>query len=128
MEKSFLKDVESSEDRMDAWSDGKVTAKERRVLYTKWLGDAWDAIQERRIIESAFKSCGFANDINGKENHLMSRQIRSLSVLFNKIIHTIVFTHLDQQCSFSAIKSSVIFKVFSSKHNILFFNGFLEYL
>ena len=35
MAKSFLEDSESSEKRMYEWSDGKVDAKERRVLYTK---------------------------------------------------------------------------------------------
>ena len=33
--------------------------------------DASDDIQKTRVIESAFKHCGFANDINGKENHLV---------------------------------------------------------
>ena len=76
MAKSFLKDFESSEERMNAWSDGKINSKQRRVLYSIWLGDAWEAIQKTRVIETAFKNCDFANDIHGRENDLV--KIRTL--------------------------------------------------
>ena len=72
MAKSFLADFESSEQRTDAWSDGKVSIRERRELYCKWLGDAWEDIQKTRIIYAAFKKCGFNNDMKGLENHLVN--------------------------------------------------------
>ena len=59
--------MESSQERLNAWSDGKVSASERRILMTRWAGDAWDTLSSMTIIK-AFKHCGVANDINGKEN------------------------------------------------------------
>ena len=37
MNKRFCADMESS-------LEGKVPASERRILMTKWAGDAWDAL------------------------------------------------------------------------------------
>ena len=41
-----------------------------RAFFTKWVGDAWDELKSRpELILKTFKRCGFANDINGRENH-----------------------------------------------------------
>ena len=29
------------EENLDAWVSGKITASERRILMTKWVGSAW---------------------------------------------------------------------------------------
>ena len=60
--------METSQERLNLWTDGKVNASERRILLTKWAGDAWDALPSMTIIK-AFKHCGVANDIHGNENH-----------------------------------------------------------
>ena len=60
--------METSQERLNLWTDGKVNASERRILLTKWAGDAWDVLASMTIIK-VFKHCGVANDINGNENH-----------------------------------------------------------
>ena len=71
--KSYEQDLESSEERLEQWKNGDVSAAERRILFTKWLGDAWDDFTKnyQSQITRAFKKCGMYNDINGKENHLI---------------------------------------------------------
>lgn len=69
----FDDDFESSRERTNAWTDGKVSASERRVLFTKWYGNAWDSLTANEIIRS-FKHCGVSNDIKGRENHKVKIQ------------------------------------------------------
>ena len=50
------------------WAKGKVPTAERRKLFTIWLGDAVDALMQRRdIIRRAFRGTGVGIDIEGKE-------------------------------------------------------------
>ena len=52
----------------DRWAKGKVPASERRRLFTVWVGDAVDALMQRRdIIRRAFRGTGVGIDIEGKE-------------------------------------------------------------
>ena len=69
-------DLESSEQRLLQWKNGDVPACERRILFTKWLGRAWEEFTTERqdVITDAFKRCGMYNDIHGKENHLVEIQ------------------------------------------------------
>ena len=50
-----------------------MSASERRVLYTKWLGTAWEesTTNHQDLITKTFKRCGMFNDIHGRENHLV---------------------------------------------------------
>ena len=50
--KSFMKHFNADPDR---WQYGKVSARERRQLFTVWVGDAVDALMQKRHINS-FKS------------------------------------------------------------------------
>ena len=70
----YKKDLESSHERLEQWKNGNVSASERRILFTKWLGDAWEdySSNNQEQITAAFKRCGMYNDINGRENHLVS--------------------------------------------------------
>ena len=36
----YRQDFESSQERTDAYTDGKVSASERRILVSRWLGEA----------------------------------------------------------------------------------------
>ena len=71
--KFYKKDLDSSEERLNAWKNGKVSAAERRILFTKWLGDSWEdyATNRKSEITTAFKKAGMFNDIHGRENHLI---------------------------------------------------------
>ena len=62
--KSFQEDFRS---RPDGWQLGKVSARERRVLFTKWTCDAVEKLMERRdIIRRAFRGTGVGIDGEGK--------------------------------------------------------------
>ena len=38
--------------------DGKLTAGERRVLTTKWVGEAWERVKKQKdLIKCSFKKC-----------------------------------------------------------------------
>ena len=69
---------------------GKVTAAERRVLFTKWLAEAWEdfTTNHQDQITNAFKRCGMFNDINGKENHLvkLDKRYPEWRHLFNELV------------------------------------------
>ena len=69
----YKKDLESSEERLNAWKNGKVSAAERRILFTKWLGEAWEDYSTncQNEITAAFKKAGMYNDMDGLENHLV---------------------------------------------------------
>ena len=48
-------------------------ASERRFLFTKWLGNAWEEFTTQRqyLITKTFKRCGMFNDILGPKNYLV---------------------------------------------------------
>lgn len=73
MVKYYKNDLESSKERLLQWKTGKVSASERRVLYTKWLADAWEdyTTNHQDEITAAFKKCGMYNAIDGNGNHLI---------------------------------------------------------
>jgi hypothetical protein len=52
--------LESSKERLLAWKNGKITAGERRILMTKWLGQSWEEYvkNHQATITNAFKRCG----------------------------------------------------------------------
>ena len=72
----YKKDLESSRERLLKWKNGKITTSERRILFTKWLGEAWEdyATNNQEEITGAFKRVGMFNDIHGRENHLIKVQ------------------------------------------------------
>eukprot|EP00493_Phyllostaurus_siculus_P026078 UN26423 len=70
--RQYRKDFESSSKRTDDWVDGKVTAAERRILFTWWVKEAEEYIKRKQSwVKGLFKRCGMANDILGRENHLI---------------------------------------------------------
>ena len=71
---SFDDDFESSRERTNAWTEGKVSASERCILISKWYGDAWESLSANEIIK-CFKHCGVSNDIKGRENHKVKIQM-----------------------------------------------------
>ena len=67
---SYERHFEKSRENTRKWSNGEYSAMDIRVFFTKWVGDAWDELKNRpELILKTFKRCGFANDINGRENH-----------------------------------------------------------
>ena len=66
---SFMDHFKSNPDR---WVMGKISARERRILFTVWVGDAVDALMQRRdIITRAFRGTGVGIDIEGvQKDHI----------------------------------------------------------
>ena len=53
--------------RPDDWQMGRVSAKERKILFTRWTCDAVEALMKREdIIRRAFRGTGVGIDIEGK--------------------------------------------------------------
>ena len=76
MTKLYKKDLESNRERLEQWKNEDITTSERRILYTKWAGDAWEdyCTNKQAEITAAFKRCGMYNDVDGRENHLVKVQ------------------------------------------------------
>ena len=54
---------------MDAYVQGKINASARRVLFTKWVGEAWDEVSSNQdMIIRSFKKTGIAVAIDGSED------------------------------------------------------------
>jgi hypothetical protein len=53
------------------WVQGKYTVGQRRVLLTKWVGQAWDDIhaEDGDMIRRAFKQVGLGLPIDGSQDH-----------------------------------------------------------
>ena len=70
----FKKRVENAamnhmQENMDAYLHGKFTAGERRILLTKWVGDAWDELAKvKEIAVRSFKKCGISTAADGSED------------------------------------------------------------
>lgn len=62
--KQYLEDASQEHffENTDSWMEGKVSAKERRILMAKWVGDAWDKIAQNHIdsVKRSFAKCGIA--------------------------------------------------------------------
>ena len=52
--------------------EGKISASERRVLLTTWVGNAWDEVcSNKEMLERSFKKCGINVKEDGSENALL---------------------------------------------------------
>ena len=55
---------------LDSFAAGKVTAGQRRILFTKWVGQAWKetSAKLRETVAHAFVKCGIALPIDGSRD------------------------------------------------------------
>jgi hypothetical protein len=52
---------------------GKLKASDRRVLMTKWVGEAWDrCTTDPSTIIRAFKKCGISVPVDGSEDECIN--------------------------------------------------------
>ena len=67
------------EANLDAWALGKISASERRILMTRWIGAAWETFcsQYKHVIIASFVKCGIALPIDGSQDTLIN--IRGLN-------------------------------------------------
>ena len=66
----------SKEDNLQKWEDGKITASEKRILITKWVGEAWDIIFKsgKYNQDKFFEHTGCLLTLDGSEDHLIKIQ------------------------------------------------------
>ena len=59
---------------LNAWVSGKITASERRILITKWVGSAWSLFwaEYKDAIKASFVKYGIAVPIDGSEDSLIN--------------------------------------------------------
>ena len=67
------------EANLDAWALGKISASERRILMTHWIGAAWEIFchEYKDAIRASFVKCGIALPIDGSQDALIN--IRGLT-------------------------------------------------
>ena len=57
------------QDNLDGYLNGKITAGERCVLLSKWVGEAWEELSKNKdMIERSFKKCGISVAADGSED------------------------------------------------------------
>ena len=62
----FEKDLE---DNLQRYTEGKISASERRVLVTKCIGKAWTEVGSNRdMVVRSLKKCGISLFLDGSEN------------------------------------------------------------
>lgn len=55
---------------LESYMKGGINASERRVLFTKWVGSAWDTVSSNTdMIIRSFKKCGISTAIDGSEDN-----------------------------------------------------------
>ena len=58
--------------------EGKISASQRRVLISTWVGEAWNEVcLNREMIRRAFEKCGISVPIDGSKDKLIN--IRGLT-------------------------------------------------
>ena len=67
------------EANLDAWALGKISASERRILMTRWIGAAWETFchEYKDVIIASFVKCGIALPIDSSQDTLIN--IRGLN-------------------------------------------------
>ena len=51
------------------YTTGKITASQRRVFITKWVGTAWSEMSKKEdMISRSFKKCGITRALDVSEN------------------------------------------------------------
>ena len=62
------------EANLDAWALGKISASERRILMTQWIGAAWEIFchEYTDAIRASFIKCGIALPIDGSQDTLIN--------------------------------------------------------
>ena len=69
--KAFIKQLADQHihDHLDDYVHSTIPAKNRRVLFTKWVGEAWEHVsQQKDAVIRSFRKCGISLPIDGSED------------------------------------------------------------
>ena len=57
------------QENLDDYVRGKITASERRALFTKWVGQAWEEVSAKKdMVQQSFMKTGIAVAIDGSQD------------------------------------------------------------
>ena len=60
-------------ENLDLYVHGKFTASERRVLLSKWVGEAWEEVCAKpEMITRSFRKCGISIAVDGSEDEVIN--------------------------------------------------------
>lgn len=60
-------------DNLDDYVQGSIPASMRRVLFTQWVGKAWEQVfSDREMVVRSFKKCGISVPIDGSDDSLIN--------------------------------------------------------
>ena len=63
------------QENLDGYVIGDTNASARRILFTKWAGQAWEEVSaDKEMIISSFKKCGIGLAIDGSEDEEINIQ------------------------------------------------------
>ena len=63
------------QENLDSYVHGNFNASAQRVLFTKWVGQAWEEVSaDKELIVRSFKKRGISVLINGSEDNLIHIQ------------------------------------------------------
>ena len=64
----------SSQDHLAEYANNEISASQRRILITKWVGKVWEEMSTtmRATIVRSFEKCGISVAYNGSEDHLIN--------------------------------------------------------
>ena len=61
--------TEHMQQNLDAYVRGEISASERRILFTKWVGEALETLSaDKEMIIRSFKKCGISVAVDGSED------------------------------------------------------------
>jgi len=90
---------------MSKWVDGKFSASERRILITKWIGEAWEQLCDAGYIRKYFEKTGCL--IGTTEEDHRKIKIQGLpDYKFDSTTTSSLVIHLDESSSDSEINSN----------------------
>ena len=56
-------------ENLDRYVKGTFTASARRVLFTQWVGQAWEEVSaNKEMLKRSFRKCGIALAIDGSQD------------------------------------------------------------
>ena len=57
------------QENLNDYVTGKISASQRRILFTKWVGQAWEELSANKdMIVRSFEKCGISVPIDGSED------------------------------------------------------------
>ena len=56
---------------LELYTEGKITASQRRILMTQWCGEAWSKVDPDSVVR-AFKKLGLTTALDGSDGNFVN--------------------------------------------------------